>query len=233
MAIVNEIATPSRTNIAVVDQEAKTESPSAVAKDATSDKKAIADLLNELATVHQQQGRKIIALNQRFEKVNLGAVLTPDNLTNRESINKSRSILKQFAELIGERDSMYASFAKEGEAILQASSIKPEAKIIALKVFHRNWTREKKYLDSLSAAQLNIVDSSSMVLNLADANFGSLVAKDGNILFRTQEQLDAYQLQLRRINEYAQDEQRASAGFQQATQEIQGNANKDLKAMQK
>lgn len=217
----------------VVAGQTKPAAPSPSHKPAKSANEIVANVLNQMASIRQQQANKLAAFNERFGKINLEGALTPNSLVNPLSIAASRATLNEFGKLISERDALFSFFAKEGEAVLLSSEFQPADKTKALQVFQGNWVAQKKLLDDLSLAQRNVITATSKILNLAESNLGTLVVKDGNILFRTQEQLGVYQAQMARIAQNAQTEEMVTLELRKLAQEVQRNVEKDLKAMQK
>lgn len=205
----------------------------AATTDARSEREVMTELLNKMAVMRQEQAKRLIQLNQRFDSVSLDGVILPANLTRREGIRDGRNTLKVFSGLISERTALYDSFAIDGENVINSVAMKSEDRARMLKMARENWARDRKNFEALAAAQTDLVSAMNNILDLADEAYGKLTIEDGKLYIPTQEQADVYQRNIARILKAAKDEAKASAAIEKVAGDLQGKVDEDLKKMQR
>ena len=220
------ITSPESASTPVVEKSSMT-----VLSPTTTTKESIANFLDQMAKVQKGQAEEVIALNAKFEQIDLSTTLVPQNLIRADGIAQSKTKMKQFEQLVHMRDKLYNDIASKNKKILLATGLSQTDKDEALEVFTKNWGRQAQILTSISSAQLNMIDATTKILDMCENGLGSFSVRDNNIMFQTQPQLDLYRSQMARLQKYAIEEGQATTAFTKLTEEVQGSTQRDLQKL--
>lgn len=184
---------------------------------------AVAVLLNNLAKHIAVESEKMAALNVRFEApdASLDKVLDPENFINPELLVDSRRKLQIFQSLIAERQTLIANHIKRSEEILRTAKLPAHQREEALKGFNESLPLAKVNYKKLDDSQLGMAKSAHRILDIAQRGMGVIRVQDGNVLFETQADVDAYNQGMEQIRQFAQKEQEAAQAIQQTAQKTQ------------
>lgn len=196
-------------------------------------KVVLAGVLDKMAAVSKRQTEQMLALDRKFNAVDLGTVLVAENLVDGRAIARSRASVRTFSGLLDERARAYQAATAENEAVLRSSGLSPADLQAATSTFNEGKAKMQKLLADLDQAQRGSLDALITVLDLCESNLGQFMAKDGNVLFRTQEQLDLFRAQIARLQQYAEKEQAASAAIASAMAQQRQKTQKDLELLSK
>jgi BMFP domain-containing protein YqiC len=116
---------------------------------------------------------------------------------------------------------------------LKSSGFAPADLQAATHTFNENKARMQKLLNELDQVQRGSLDALTKALDLCESNLGQFVVKDGNVLFRTQGQLDQFRAQIAQLQRYAEKEQAATAAIASAMAQQRQRVQKELELMSK
>lgn len=133
------------------------------------------------------------AIDRKFNSIDLGTVLLPQNLVSKKEIDASRAKLRTYAAAIADRDNMLKRHFDLSETNIKTAGLSESGLRDALAGFNSGKESTTKTYADLTAAQLASVRASEEILNFAQRELGQISVQKGQPLFQTQAQLDEYQ----------------------------------------
>lgn len=144
-----------------------------------------------------------VALDRKFNAVDLGMVLAPQSLATKAVIQASRMKLNGYKALIVERDAMLTRHYALSEKIIYGIGLTEREQAEALAGLNsKKDTVVKNYAD-LTAAQMVSLKATHDILNFAERSVGRMVVQNGQLMFQTQPDLDEYQRLMQVLTEAA------------------------------
>lgn len=144
-----------------------------------------------------------VALDRKFNAVDLGMVLAPQSLATNAVIQASRKKLNGYKALITERDSMLTRHYALSEKIIHGIGLTEREQAEAIAGLNsKKDTIVKNYAD-LTAAQMVSLKATHDILNFAERSVGRMVVQNGQLMFQTQPDLDEYQRLMHVLTEAA------------------------------
>ena len=187
-----------------------------------------AALMNTMAELVKKQAERMTALGKKFDAPDaaIDTVLIPENFVNPARLAESRKRLQKFQSLIAERQRLLDDCFRESEELIKTSHMSEYQRSQVLQGFHKTLRQTKTNYKKLDDSQQATIKASSAILDIAQRGMGVNQIQDGKILFAAQGDLDAYNRNLERVMQLAQEEQAATQAILQAAEAIQENLNK-------
>ncbi|MDO9235735.1 MAG: hypothetical protein Q7U28_06830 [Aquabacterium sp.] len=183
--------------LAQVAQPAATQQPvpaTPVAQQAaaTSDADKTVGFLSAMKVRAKQFAEESAAIDRKFNAVDLGTVLTAQNLVNKASLDASRKKLNSYKAAIAERDAMLKKHLTLSEQIIRGSGLSEREVNEGLAGLNSSkGTVQKNYAD-LTIAQMASVKATENILDFAQKGLGRITVQNGQAMFQTQPELDEY-----------------------------------------
>lgn len=186
---------------------------------ATSDADKTVGFLNAMKVRAKQFAEESAAIDRKFNAVDLGTVLTAQNLVNKASLDASRKKLNSYKAAIAERDAMLKKHFTLSEQIIRGSGLSEREVNDGLAGLNSSrGTVQKNYTD-LTTAQIASVKATENILDFAQKGLGRITVQNGQAMFQTQPELDEY----RRLFQVLTDAAGAEAAI---TEKVQAQAQK-------
>ena len=168
---------------------------------AASEEQASKRFLRDAMALQAAQSAKFVDLGQRFDKINLTTVLTPEAMTTVSGLATARATIAQYRALLAERRLLLQTYLAEFERFF--ATIPPgdmrNGALSAMSGGSKDATA-KVYAD-LDRSQTALTDSMSAVLDWGAAQAGALGVRTGQLLFSTKEQQAELQTLLAKLGD--------------------------------
>ena len=147
-----------------------------------------------------KQSALFLALGQRFDKVDLNTVLTPEALTTHAGMSAARATIAEYRALLAERRLLVQSFVLEFDRFI-AGIPAGNARDGALSTGGARKQETVRLYADIDESQTALVEAIASVLDWGFAQAGKLGVRNGELLFVSREQQAALQGLLARLAE--------------------------------
>lgn len=144
-------------------------------------------VLRQVMGMRLQKDTQVADLGRRFDQVDLGKILTPENMTSKAGQVAARASLAQYRALLAERRTLLADNFAENERLLNGM---PEGRMRSTALGGLIAGRDSSApmnadLDKTQSAEADAIEA---VLNWGQAQAGALGVRNGQLLFATKAQ---------------------------------------------
>lgn len=144
--------------------------------------------VREALEFRDQQMAKFTGLGQRFDKVDLSTVLTPQSVATPAGLANSRATLAQYKALLAERDLLLQSYLTAYERFVNERAPDGEARRGAFEIYKTQSAETSALYQGLGQTQRALASAMEMVLDWGEAQAGRIGIQNGQLLFSTREQ---------------------------------------------
>lgn len=156
---------------------------------------------------------KFQALNERFEKLPISSVLTPENVTTSAGRAAGKATVAQLRALVAERKSVFNTYLTDLQSVVD-SLPSATAKRGAMAGMEETLEPTKKIYADLERVQSATADSIDAILNWCAAQGNTLQVRNKQLLFATAVQQAQMQALLAKLDEVAREESKVLAQVQ-------------------
>lgn len=169
----------------------------------------------------QAESAKLMAdfstIDRQIAALDMESILAAHRLVSAQGIAESRRTIQQYRRLTSGRYAVLQRYMDSMPAFFKNADISEANKQAALASFEAGKAKTMKAFGNLASAQEGSARTVMAVIDFAEENLGQTAAQNGQILFRTQPQLDRY---------------RQLMGYVQAAGEHEQAVNSEMLAMQ-
>lgn len=156
--------------------------------------------LDEAVKFRDERDAAFSKLGERFAKLDLGTVLTPDGVGTPDGLANSRAVVAQYKALLAERNSLVQTY-KSKERLIHERLPEGRLRAAAMAGFTERSEATARFDRSLGTAQAALIDSIERVLDWGDAQAGQIGVERGQLVFTRPEQQTELQALVAKVNE--------------------------------
>lgn len=187
-----------------------TQHPSAatIAPAPMQDAHSLASVMEQMAVLYRNESEHTEAVQKRIAAMPLGTVISPETLTSREGIFKSRKMLQDFSEILNGIEKQQATLSEKTSALLD--TLEPSQRAAARSTYEPARAKVLAATGRYIAIEREGIVRFSSVLNFAEQHMGQ-IRQQGKLLVMPGEILPEYSALLANVVATAKEEEAAYA----------------------
>lgn len=140
-------------------------------------------------------------LGERFDKIDLSKVLTPEGVATSAGLASSRAVIAQYRTLLAERNLVVQTYLTRYERFVNDRAPTGATRKSAFESMTESSQATAKLYGELDKTQTALADTLERVLDWGSAQAGRLGVEKGQLLFSTREQQAELQGLIAKVNE--------------------------------